>query len=632
MKTIRKIFFFFPVIFFLVCPDGQAAGETSGDTTGYDVQWYFLQLSVNDSNTFLAGSATVLTMVTADTLSRFVLDFTDSLTVDSVKAGREDISWDHTQGFLTVRPAAPWHREEPAEVTVYYHGFAPTGGFFSAVTSKEDQEWHQRVTWTLSEPFAAREWFPCKQDLRDKADSSAVWITVDTGLVAGSNGLLQGVDTLAGEGKVRYRWHHHHPIDYYLISFAVSAYRVVDQYAHDIRQPGDSLLIRNLIYRDPAFLEKNRENMEATVNLIELYSRLFGPYPFSDEKYGHCLAPMGGGMEHQTMTTAASLAFLLVAHEMAHQWFGDYVTCATWQDIWINEGFASYVEYIALENMKSREEANKWMERAHDQALKEDDGSVYVPLEDIDDVWRIFSGRLSYKKGASILHMMRYELDDDTLFYRVLDTYLETFGDSTATGRDFEEVLEQVSGDDFGWFFDQWYYGRGYPRFGFVWYQRNDTLFINCEESPSGSTPFFRTHLDFLVHTTGGDTLVRYLVDEPYEDFALPLKEVATGVTVDPRGWVLKKIDNISHVINPGNEEWPYVYPNPAGDEVNIYLPTAAGVTLVEVMNSGGQKVLVKSLPMTPCQLSLATLPEGFYLLRISNGNRVWVRKLVIRR
>jgi hypothetical protein len=450
--------------------------------------------------------------------------------------------------------------------------------------------------------------------------------------VAGSNGLLRGVDTLAGGGRLRYRWHHRHPIDYYLISFAVSAYRVVDQYARDIRLPGDSLLIRNLVYRDPAFLEENSGNMEATVVLIELYSRLFGPYPFADEKYGHCLAPMGGGMEHQTMTTAASLAFLLVAHEMAHQWFGDYVTCATWQDIWINEGFASYVEYIALENLKSREDAYNWMEHAHLQALKEDNGSVYVPFEDIDDVWRIFSGRLSYKKGASLLHMIRYELDDDTLFYRVLDTYLKEYGDSTATGRDFEGVLEQVSGKDFSWFFDQWYYGRGYPRFGFTWYQRKDTLFILSDEEPSGDTPFFRTHMDFLVHATGGDTLVRYLIDEPHEDFALPLKEVVSGVTVDPQGWVLKKIDNISHVIDPGNNEWPVVYPNPAGDMVNIYLPAPAGGMIVELMNSRGQKVLEQKMQMPPCRLSLSSLPEGIYLLRIYNGHKVWVRKLVIQR
>ena len=209
------------------------------------------------------------------------------------------------------------------------------------------------------------------------------------------------------------------------------------------------------------------------------------------------------------------LGFLLVAHEMAHQWFGDYVTCATWQDIWINEGFASYVEYLALEHLKSRQEADDWMENAHAEALKEPDGSVYVPFDEVDNVWRIFSGRLSYKKGASLLHMIRYELDDDTLFYAVLREYLQEYGDSTATGRDFEQVLERVSGKDFTWFFNQWYYGAGYPLFDISWWERNDTLYIHSEETPSGSMPFFRTHIDFLLHGEDGDTLVRFLQDDP---------------------------------------------------------------------------------------------------------------------
>ncbi len=107
----------------------------------------------------------------------------------------------------------------------------------------------------------------------------------------------------------------------------------------------------------PHYFKQNKAAIDKTGDLILLYSDLFGDYPFANEKYGHCVAPFGGGMEHQTMTTLVNFSFLLVAHELAHQWFGDFVTCSTWQDIWINEGFASYAEYLANQYLKSQEDS-----------------------------------------------------------------------------------------------------------------------------------------------------------------------------------------------------------------------------------------------------------------------------------
>ncbi len=621
----RKLFLFSFLSLSLLSVRG-----ASGPLQAYDVKWYFLELEVNDTNTFLRGAVHVQAVVVADSLPQWVLELTDSLQVDSIHVNGLPASFVHIHDSLEITLVTPAKRGDLPVAEVWYHGTAPTGGFFSAVTSKEDETWHQRVTWTLSEPYAAREWFPCKQSLTDKADSSAVWITVDSGLVAGSNGVLEGVDTLAGGTRLRYRWHHHHPIDYYLISFAVSPYREVNQYAHNIRREGDSLLIQNFIYRDEDFLQQNRENMEETPRLLELYSHLFGPYPFDDEKYGHCLAPMGGGMEHQTMTTLAGLGFTLVSHEMAHQWFGDYVTCATWQDIWINEGFASYVEYLALEHLKSLEEAREWMDHAHSEALKEPDGSVYVPLDELDNLWRIFSGRLSYKKGASLLHMIRYELQDDTLFFHVLKTYLQEFGDSTATGKDFEGVLEQVSGKDFGWFFDQWYYGTGYPDFDIGWWQKKDTVYIRSVQSPSGATPFFRTHIDFRLETSAGDTLVRFLQDEPEEVFRLPFGEYVNTLTMDPEGWLLFKLSSLSRIIDPEKEGMLIVYPNPTDGMIRFHLPGSAGELYLEITDLTGRKVMEKKFPVPPYRFDASVLPDGAWIFRLVSGHYTWVRKVIV--
>ena len=134
------------------------------------------------------------------------------------------------------------------------------------------------------------------------------------------------------------------------------------------------------------------------------------------------------------------------------------------------------------------------------------------------------------------------------------------------------------------------------------------------------------------MHTDGGDTLVRYLQDDAVELFTLSLQNVATGVTVDPQRWVLKEISSVSHVIDPGNGGDIDVYPNPAGDHINIYLPTAVGELVVEVLSTGGQRVAMQRLPMAPYRISVSSLPDGLYLLRIHNDGRVWIKKLVISR
>ncbi|MCD6200909.1 MAG: T9SS type A sorting domain-containing protein [Bacteroidales bacterium] len=604
----------------------------SSDLPEYDVKWYFLDLQVNDSNTVIKGRTQILVHVVSDNLQEMILQLTDSLQVDSVFVNDMKHGFVHADDTLLIPLSPAPARGMPVKTVVYYHGKVPTGGFFSAMTSKEDADWHQRVTWTLSEPFAAKEWFPCKQDLGDKADSCAVWVTVARGLVAGSNGVLEGVDTLEDGSLLRYRWHHHHPIDYYLISLAVSGYRTYDLYAHP-KSTQDSVLIKNLVYQDAGYLDAEKEKIDQVVPALELYSELYGLYPFADEKYGHCLAPMGGGMEHQTMTTLDNFGFDMVVHELAHQWFGDHVTCASWQDIWINEGFASYSEYISRENLKSKEDAAGWMSAAQARAMKEADGSVYVPLDEINDVYRIFDYNLSYKKGAAILHMLRYELHDDSLFFDIFQSFQQEYADSVATGKDFEKVVEERSGMDFSDFFDQWYYGRGFPRFSFSWYQNHDSLFIRSVQTPSGSTPLFKMHIDFLIASDEGDTVVRLYQDRNNRVFALPLKATVWKVTPDPDKWLLLEISSVSHVISAARGDKDVIlYPNPASGMVRVYLSfTLPGLT-IKILNIDGKILRTYTLTAAPYRLNVSALSSGLYILKISSGNKKWVKKLVIRR
>ena len=532
----------------------------------YDINFYYIDLAANNNNTSIGGFTEIQGSSINTGIAELVFELSTDLTIDSIFLnGIADTVFIHSDDLIIISPESEIPEGEYFTVRIYYHGVPGNDGFFSGMNNRTDYNWNKRVTYTLSEPFHAKDWFACKQVLTDKADSAYIFITTDTSLMAGSNGLLTGITSLPG-GRHRFEWKTFYPTAFYLISFALADYRDYSIYAHPGNN-GDSLLIQNFIFDDNGFLEVNRKDIEATADMIELFSGLFSVYPFHTEKYGHCFAPIGGGMENQTMTTLSSFNFSLVAHELGHQWFGDNVTCATWQDIWINEGFASYLEYIALENLVSVEDAGSWMSSAQEIARTEPDGSIYIPEQDVDDERRIFSSALSYKKGAAILHMIRYELNDDSIFFSALRNFQLTYKDSTATGLDFMKILEDVSGQNFDWFFDQWYFGKGYPVFSMTWWQQQDTLFIVSSQTGSSlETPLFRTHIDFrLRFAEGSDSMIRLEHTANDLTFYIPVPEIISDVIPDPDNWLL---DVITIVKKPLQNGTFIIGPNPFTEEI----------------------------------------------------------------
>jgi len=513
----------------------------------YDVKFYKLDVEVTNTSTFIKGNTIIGAVSQVSGLNQFVIELISDLTVDSVLINDEKQSFDHSGDLITVSVASSISLGEYFTAQIFYKGLVPSEGFFSGMTTGEDQNTGFYVTWTLSEPFNAKDWFPCKQVLGDKADSVHVFITTDQNLIAGSNGLLTAIVPLP-ENKTRYEWKSSYPIVYYLISVTVADYMDYSIYA---KPEGyiDSILIQNYIYDDSSYLEMNKDLINETKDLVELFSELYSLYPFEKEKYGHCVAPMGGGMEHQTMTTLNDFRFFLVAHELGHMWFGDNVTCATWQDIWINEGFASYTEYLAYQYLQDQETADLWMKNAHDRAKNEPEGSVYIPFEEANNVYRIFSGNLSYKKGAAIVHMIRFELDNDSVFFKVLQDFQTLFKDSVATGMDFKGVLEATSGKDFEDFFNQWYFGEGFPSFGIEWSQNGDTVLIRSSQTPSSiNNSLFKTSLEFKLNYSGGDTTVRVFQDKDIQSFSVYIPFQITGLIVDPDNWILHQVSSIDHI------------------------------------------------------------------------------------
>ncbi len=340
------------------------------------------------------------------------------------------------------------------------------------------------------------------------------------------------------------------------------------------------------------------------------------------------MAPMGGGMEHQTMTTLSSFRFNLVAHELTHQWYGDNVTCASWQDIWVNEGFASYGEYLALEALVSIKEAGLWMEYAQQLALSEPEGSVYIPEEDAKDIFRIFSMTLSYKKGATLLHMIRYELDDDSLFFETMSEFSNRFSDTVATGLDFMTVLNEVSGNDFKWFFDQWYFGQGFPQFAFTWWYSGDSLIIESDQTGSSSqTPFFKTSMDFNIQfDNGSDSTIRVWINQAHQKFSFPLSIPVNGFTPDPDNFLLKTSQVIRKVISEG---YLSVNPNPFGEELNIFFTSGNKDREIILSDLSGKVINKFQSSSETVTIPTYELRQGLYLLQVNEGRESYTTKIV---
>ncbi|MDR2627280.1 MAG: hypothetical protein LBC40_04525, partial [Dysgonamonadaceae bacterium] len=379
----------------------------------YDVKYYKIDIEADNTSTEVKGYAEIWAEVKQSGLERFTMELNAKVQVDSVYLDGKPVAFARENDRLYA--LHPLHAGTIYCVSVRYAARSVKNDrFFNAIAQGKDI-WEVPVTWSLSEPNNAKDWFPCKQYLPDKADSAHVFVTVPEHLKAGAPGILACVRKMPGK-KLRYEWKTGYPIAYYLISFSVSDYQEYITYAHP-KGTEQAVKIQNYIYNKADYLEENKAIIDTTGALIELFSDLYLTYPFAKEKYGHCVAPMGGGMEHQTMTTLSEFHLLLVAHELAHQWFGNLVTCASFQDIWINEGFASYSEYLALEFLDSEAAAVQWMQQAHAMAARAENGSVFVPKESAGNQWRLFDMNLTYKKGAALVHQIRRIINNDRKFF-----------------------------------------------------------------------------------------------------------------------------------------------------------------------------------------------------------------------
>ncbi|MBX3012272.1 MAG: M1 family metallopeptidase [Caldilineaceae bacterium] len=413
---------------------------------GYDVQHYTIALTVDVESNIITGTTT-LTALATQTLSRFNLDL-QGLTIAALTVDGQPATFDRTDHEVTITPATPIAVEQAFTVTVTYGGtpepVTDPGVPFEAVGWLS---YGAAGIYVISEPSGAMSWYPNNNHPLDKA-SYTFQITVPTPYAVAANGLL--VDVHAQMNQRTYHWEATDPMASYLATVNIAEFAMV-------REEGpDGLPILNFF---PTSLSRRlQRDFAPTADMITYFSELIGPFPF--ESYGAIVmdTPFGGALETQTRAIFGRTATMevIIAHELAHQWFGNSVSLAQWQDIWLNEGFATYFHHLWTEQTEGKRIFDATMRGLYTMLKARQLPPPGVPTQD-----ELFHTTI-YVRGALTLHALRLQVGDAT-FFQIIRTYYDRFQGSNATTADFIAVAEEISDEPLADFFQAWLYTPGIP-------------------------------------------------------------------------------------------------------------------------------------------------------------------------
>jgi len=599
----------------------------SAETNTYNILYHKILWEINPANRFIKGEVSSHFKSLTNNMAYIYFDLINALTVDSITQNGHKLTFTHTNNLIKISLTKTLNTGDIDSVTVFYKGIPQSLTGFGSF--EIDTHNGIPVLWTLSEPYGAREWWPCKQSLTDKIDSIDIYVKTASQYKVGSNGKLI-FENISGNTKLTY-WKHRFPIAAYLVAIAVTNY---ESYSHTAQvDENNTVEILNYVY--PEDKEWAQESTKYTVDVIELYSKLFIPYPFYKEKYGHAQFGWGGGMEHQTMSFMGGFSEHLIAHELAHQWFGNYVTCGSWQHIWINEGFAVFCEFLAEENLHPDNYLN-WKTARLDYLLsKIQSGKIFV--EDTTSVSRIFDYALTYQKGGYILQMLRTQIGDNAFFAGIKEllTNPKTSG-GFAVAEDVQTYLEEAADTSLTAFFSDWYYGEGYPIYQINWNQDlNNKLEIKISQTTTDvSVPFFALRVPILLKGLTKEQLVYLHNTENNQIFNLKTDFQVNEIVFDPDlniiaphpAEIVLRIEDKRETDNLVS-----VMPNPAKEIITIKPINKVEIYELDIINAAGQQMLSKEFSKNhqKTSVNISNLPTGNYVIRISTNKGLVIKQFI---
>jgi aminopeptidase N len=640
MKKIIHFFFVFSVTFCfsqttelefekMVESESKSAASTMNvqvnpNTQNYDVTYHELRFTVNPNNTPAAISGIVKTTFTAlANMNSITFDMATQLVVSSVTMNSVNLTYSQSNYELNINFPTTISTGTSASVIITYAGIPPTAeGAFTRGTHAGTP-----VIYTLSEPFGARDWWPCKQDLNDKINSFDMYITAPATFNSVSNGLEQSRIVTGANATTHFK--HLYPIPAYLVVLNVTNYVVYNQQAGLGTLASPFFPIINYLYPE-SNTTTIQNQLGVTPGIMNLFESLLEPYPFRNEKYGHAQFGWGGGMEHTTVSSMGSFGRDLISHELAHHWFGNKITCGTWKDIWLNEGLTEYMSGLVHEQDGATNFVT-WKTGKINNITSQTGGATYLSDAGALNVNTIFSSRLTYNKGSMITHMLRWKLGD-VKFFQGLKSYLAdpALAYGYAVSANLKSHLEAAdNGNSLTEFFNDWLYNQGYPTYTITaqnWGAGQAKISVNQTQSHI-SVDFFEMPLEIRL-TGSGSQVLDVVVNNTTnaQEFIVSVPFVVTGVAFDPNKHIISK----NNTATLGTENFDMnsaisVYPVPSVNELTIQFPNNVTLYKVEIYNNLGQLLKTDFNNV----LDISGLSSGVHFLKIETSEGLFHKNFI---
>ncbi|ACU07254.1 aminopeptidase M1 family protein [Flavobacteriaceae bacterium 3519-10] len=597
------------------------------NTLNYDLRYQRLELDLDPAQQFVSGTVTSH-FVPNQNISSIYFDLSNALTVSEVKYHGANLPFTQlATKEVKIDFPANIAAATVDSLSIKYSGVPDTGGSAGDAFTISTQGGVPAL-YTLSEPYGAQEWFPTKQSLNDKIEKVDIKINTPSQYNVASNGKLLSENIIAGGRKLTF-WQHNYPIPAYLIALGITNYTKLNDTVGNPPFP-----FVNYLYPSTTTNSGIMSNIEWTKTVMNTFEQYFGPYPYRAEKYGHMQFGWGGGMEHATMSSMGAWSRGIIAHELAHQWFGDKVTCGAWNDIWLNEGFATFGEHLANEKLlMTNAQFMSYLASEMSYITGSAGGSVYVSDSNLGNTGAIFSGRLSYSKGGYVVRMIKWILGDDA-FYAALKDYHSRpdLAYSYARTEDLKNSLLQSTGKDFTEFFNDWVYGQGHPTYQIRWNQTPDQVvrFRVSQTRSHSSVSFFEMPLPIKVNGTGGQ--VAYLVlnhTSNNQNFANQVTFPVASVQFNYENQILQRNSTVTFdpsvlAVDDETKNAVKIYPNPVKDQLSV-----SGIkngVKYEIFSIDGK--LVRSGTYESGQpLYVSALMKGVYFFTIDNQKLKFIKE-----
>ena len=536
------------------------ADEPYARSKDYDLQHSKVSLRFNLEQRKVIGDVTHTISLLRDGLDRIWFDSV-GLQIESVQLNRNKATFETTEAKLIVTLPKASKTGDKYDIEIKYEG-KPTKGLYFILPDKNYPSTPKQI-WTQGESEDTRYYLPTYDYPNDRLTTETI-LTVPSDWLTVANGKLMST-TDAGGGMKTWTWRESQPSSTYL--FTVVAGEFVEA-----KDKWRNIPVTYYAPKDRA--DRLMLNYGRTPAMVEYFSKRLGvDYPW--EKYAQSMVDdfVAGGMENSSATTNTSSSLRnpklvpefptdedpLISHELGHQWFGDLVTCKDWGNIWLNEGFATFMEYMWMEGHFGKEKADfdRW-ESVRDWFQSHNLYAKPIVRRDFDDSSE-FDGN-AYGKGGLVLYMLRHELGDDA-FYAGLKHYLEVNRGKNVVTADLAKAIEEATHTNVDQFFDQWVYGAGAPKleiaYNYDMEKKQIALTVQQTQKPEGRVAFFRVPVDVEITNAGGTKLYPIVVSKPAETFTLASESAPQMVLFDKGTQVLKSLE-----FKKDKKEWLYQIKN----------------------------------------------------------------------